>query len=211
MQSTLHYTLYTKTIQEIAHNHNMIAHMYADDCQLYIALNKENQTNTENTIAECLSAIKRWMSESFLKLNAEKTQVKIFKSKSSETVSVPSLELCLSEYVSVLGVDLNDCFQFNAFIAKKVRSCQFHLRNFYNIKASLDVPTRIKLIYNQVLSCVDFCNVLLLGASDKDLRPLKLIINRAIRFVFSLGIRNHITPHYKHLGLLPIRKREYYF
>ena len=71
----------------------------------------------------------------------------------------------------------------------------------------MDVPTRIKLIYNQVLSCVDFCNILLLGASDKDLRPLKLIINRAIRFVFSLGIRNHITPHYKHLGLLPIRER----
>ena len=113
------YTLYTKAIQEIAQNHNMIAHMYADDCQLYIALNKESQTNTENTIAECLSAIKRWMSESFLKLNAEKTQVKIFKSKSSETVSVPSLELFLSEYVSVTRIRPNRLFPFQRLYCKE--------------------------------------------------------------------------------------------
>ena len=72
---------------------------------------------------------------------------------------------------------------------------------------NIDVPSKIKLIYNQIISCLDFCNILLLGASDKDIRPLKLMLNRAIRFVFSLGIRDHITPHYRSLGLLPIRER----
>ena len=64
---------------------------------------------------------------------------------------------------------IQECDKLPRFFCKPKETKK---RNSPNIKASLDVPTRIKLIYNQVLSCVDFYNVLLLGALDKDLRPL---------------------------------------
>ena len=201
------YILYTKEIEEIATKHLMKTHMYADDCQLYISLSEDNETEAENLIMNCLSEIKSWMANNFLKLNAEKTQAKIFQGKSSLNPNPSLLDFTVSDTITILGVDLKDCFKFNLFISKKVRNCQYHLRNFYNIKESLDIPTRVKLVSNQIVSTLDFCNILFLGATDKDIRPLKLMLNKAVRFVYGVRFREHISPYYKRMNMLSIRDR----
>ena len=88
-----------------------------------------------------------------------------------------------------------------------VRVCQYHLRNFNNIKHSLDTATRTLLVTNLILSTLDYCNILLLGATDKDLKPLCLTLNRAVRFILNVKFRDHITPYYKRLHFLPIEQR----
>ena len=82
-----------------------------------------------------------------------------------------------------------------------------HLRNLYNIRQCLDTSTRILLVTNLILSTIDYCNLLLLGATDKTLNPLKLIINRSIRFIYDLRYDTSITPFYKKLHFLPIKQR----
>ena len=42
---------------------------------------------------------------------------------------------------------------------------------------------------------------------DNAIKPLQLILNKAIRFVFNLTKRNHITPYLKQLHILPIKFR----
>ena len=59
----------------------------------------------------------------------------------------------------------------------------------------------------QVLSTLDYCNVLMLGTTDVNLRPLKLVMNRAVRFICNVPFREHITPYYKKLHFLPVSKR----
>ena len=201
------YILYTKELEDIVLHHNMKSHMYADDCQLYVAVSTEDVTTSVNAVEVCLNDIKDWMSRNFLKLNPEKTQAKVFKCKSTNNPDLSSLPLQLSETVTILGVDLNDSFKFTKLVSKKVRKCQFHLRNFFNIKDNLNRPTRTILITNQILSTLDYCNVLLLDATDKDIYPLKLILNNAIRFIFGLRLRDHVSPYYRMMNLLPIRKR----
>ena len=54
---------------------------------------------------------------------------------------------------------------------------------------------------------MDYCNVLFLTCNKSELNPLRLIINKSIRFILNLNFRYHITPYYKKLHFLPIIKR----
>ena len=60
---------------------------------------------------------------------------------------------------------------------------------------------------NLILSTIDYCNILLLGATKHDLRPLRLIINRALRFIYTIYFKNSITPYYHKAHFLPIAQR----
>ena len=146
------------------------------------------------------------MDANYLKLNSEKTQIKIFSSKPSNPKVDKFLNIPCRDSVKVLGVNINN-LKLQSFISNKVRTCQYHLRNCYNIKNSLDTATRTLLVINLILSTLDYSNILLLGSTDKDIRPLHLTLNRAIRFIFNLNVREHITPYYEKLHFLTVRKR----
>ena len=82
-----------------------------------------------------------------------------------------------------------------------------YLRNLYNIKQSLSTETRILLITNQILSTIDYCSFLLIACNDTQLRPLKLIINKSIRFIYSVKFRQHVSPFYAKCHFLNIKNR----
>jgi hypothetical protein len=54
---------------------------------------------------------------------------------------------------------------------------------------------------------LDYCNILLLPATDRDIRPLKLVLNKAVRFICNVKFRTHISPFYQQVHILPIRYR----
>ena len=117
------------------------------------------------------------------------------------------LDIDCSNVLKVLGATIEDHLKLNKFISRKVQVCNFHIRNFYNIKQRLNFSTKTILVTNMIISTLDYGNLLLLGSTEKDLRPLHLILNKAIRFIYDLNIREHITPYYNKLHILPVRKR----
>ena len=203
------YVLYTYEIENIVLQHGLSILCYADDCQIYVPFDDSRKTETEKLIAECLNHLQSWMKTNFLKLNPEKTVVKIFKHKTSLVTdfTVNNTDLTTAGPIRVLGANISNAWKFNEFIAKKTQASNFHLRNLYDIRDSLDTSTRILLVTNLILSTIDYCNILLLGATDKDLKPLRLIINKSLRFIYNLRIREHITPFYKKSHFLPIKQR----
>ena len=203
------YVLYTYEIENIVLQHGLSILCYADDCQIYVPFDDSRKTETEKLIAECLNHLQSWMKTNFLKLNPEKTVVKIFKHKTSLVTdfTVNNTDLTTTGPIRVLGANISNAWKFNEFIAKKTQASNFHLRNLYDIRDSLDTSTRILLVTNLILSTIDYCNILLLGATDKDLKPLRLIINKSLRFIYNLRIREHITPFYKKSHFLPIKQR----
>ena len=76
-----------------------------------------------------------------------------------------------------------------------------------HIKDSLPYEARIIMITNVIISNIDYCNSVLICSPDNSLKPLQLVINKAVRFVFNLRKRTHITPYLKRLHILPIRYR----
>ena len=203
----LFYNIYTKPIEAIVHRHGLNIQSYADDNQIYFTFFNDQKVTVETVLEECLAEIKLWMAKNFLKLNSEKTKVKIFRHKKSLVPNTSPIGDISLQPVRILGVNFTDNLNFSDFINKKVKTCNFHLRNLYNIRSSLSLPNRILLVTNVILSTVDYCNILLLGATDRDIRPLKLVINKSLRFIFNVDFREHITPYYKKAHFLPLKSR----
>ena len=99
---------------------------------------------------------------------------------------------------------------FSSFISKKVQVCSFHLRNLAHIRKSLPHTARVILVTNLILSTLDYCNSLLIGATNKDILPLQRVLNRAVRLIFDLKKRDHITPYLFKLHFLPVKFRIQY-
>ena len=75
------FILYTKHLQNIAHNFDLSIQLYADDIQLYISFNPDDQylcTMLCNKVTECINKMKEWFSTNYLKLNENKTKLVLF-------------------------------------------------------------------------------------------------------------------------------------
>ena len=68
------FTLYTTLLSSVIQNHNLDHHLYADDTQIYISLATSDTNRSLNQLSDCLHEIFLWMTDSKLKLNADKTE-----------------------------------------------------------------------------------------------------------------------------------------
>ena len=75
----LFYLIYTKELEDVVKNYGVNLHLYADDCQLYFSFKVGETETAEVKLKHCMEAITTWMKNSFLKLNPEKTSIKVFK------------------------------------------------------------------------------------------------------------------------------------
>jgi hypothetical protein len=212
----LFYALYTSDIESLIKNHHgMNVQMYADDVQLYIGFLDNNKSCTEDVLMKCLTDIQNWMNDSFIKLNVQKTQFIVISPRYANMLTrSPQLNILFNEEpiltsnsLKILGIHLTTGFDFKMFINKKVSVCSFHLRNLRNISKSLPTSAKIILVVNLILTTLDYCNVILVGTTDKDIKPLQKTMNSAVRFIFNLRRREHITPFLFKLHFLPIRQR----
>ena len=58
----------------LSKNHNLDHHLYADDTHIYISLVTSDTNRSLNQLSDCLQDISLWVTDSKLKLNADKTE-----------------------------------------------------------------------------------------------------------------------------------------
>ena len=74
--------MYTKPISDIIAGHGLSHHCYADDTQLYIAIEHSANLHSELLRMErCVADIRNWMRHNMLKLNDDKTELIVFASR----------------------------------------------------------------------------------------------------------------------------------
>ena len=206
----LMYSLYTKELEEIVLDSGMRINSYADDVQIFISFSSCHANDTNSKMTNCLKRIKEWMDLNYLKLNPEKTQLKLFKPNNEILpfqINYLGQTVDPINEINILGVRLINDLELTAFISKKVRSCNMQLRNLNHIRNSIPFNSRKTLIINTIISQLDYCNSILACVYPTALRPLELILNRAIRFIFGINRFTHITPYMKKIHILPIRFR----
>ena len=209
------YLLYTTEIESIVRSHGMQIHVYADDCKVYFSYKPEDKREAEERLGTCITALKTWMSANFLKLNSDKTVVKIFKpERQSSDLTVGTFSLTdidariqPSETIKVLGVMFGKRMNFKEFASRKIQICNLQLRNLWAVRKCLPTETRILLVTNLIISSLDYCNSLLICSPKYVIIMLQKALNKAIRFIFNIRREEHITPYLFKLHILPVSFR----
>ena len=121
-------------------------------------------------------------------------------------------ELILSPVLAAknLGFHFDDQLNMNAQISHLSQICYLNLRNLKRIASRLNHELKVQLVHSNILSIIDYCNAVLFGISEKNLKRIQKIQNNAVRFIFNLhGLkkRTSITPYLKKLHFLPVHYR----
>ena len=69
------FTQYIAPLQDAIARHNHNSLFYADDTQLYIAIDPANQALSLTALQTCIEDVMQWNTQNMLRSNAEKTEV----------------------------------------------------------------------------------------------------------------------------------------
>ena len=131
----------------------------------------------------------------------EKTLAKYF------PVNILDNYISPSESVKNLGVIFDSDFSFNKYVSSICSSCYYHIRDFSRIRKHLTKATATVLANALVSSRLDYCNSLLYGVSQMDIKCLQSVQNTLCRIVTRSSKFSHVTPYLKELHWLPIASR----
>ena len=122
------------------------------------------------------------MSNNFLKLNEDKTEVLIIGSSEQRELIISRLGGLAKESSTSarnLGVIIDAELNFNTHINQVTKTAFFHLRNIARIRAYLSLEDAKTLIHAFVFSRLDYCNALFSGLPKKTTDRLQLVQNAA--------------------------------
>ena len=112
------------------------------------------------------------MNANFLKINIDKTNV-MFYGRIQELnlfdvyidIDGEYFESSPDDVMKTLGVYLDSTLSMRRMVAECCNSCFFQLKKLQSIRRFLSTDKRILMVHSNILSRLDYCNVLLAGLS----------------------------------------------
>ena len=207
------FLIYMCPVYSIAEKHNISIHQYADDTQLYVAFDFDNQQESLRRMEACVNDIRTWMRLNKLKLNDDKTELIIIApARHAHKVTINSIKIgdCTvksSRTARNLGATFDDTMCLNQHISSLVKSCNAQLRSIGQARRFLSTAATEKVIHAFLSSRLDNGNSLLYGLPTIQIQRLQRIQNTAARILTRTKKHEHISPVLKSLHWLPISKR----
>jgi len=205
------FTLYTSPLEDIINKHGVNFHLYADDTQLYISVDKTSITSSRTKIEECVLELRNWMSMNKLRLNDDKTELITFHKDKTE-IFIDSVQVghTLTHRVCNvrnLGFIFDENLHLKDYVMNLCKTVQFQIHIISQIRHLLDECTTATLVHALVTSRIDYCNSLLFGLPKSTMNKIQKLQNRAARIIRRSKLREHITPILISLHWLPIEAR----
>ena len=207
---------YSCPVLHIIHKHNLEYQIYADDTQIYTFYSPDDPESMHRAISKvqtCVTDIKYWMTDNYLKLNEEKTEVIIIARKgqksdtSIESVDIGGHAIVPSSTVRNLGVMIDSAGVMAKQISNICKGAFFMIRNISRIRRLLTTDAAKSLVHSFVSTKLDYCNSLLYGLPQYQLNRLQRVLNCAARVVAQVGRREPITNILMGLHWLPVCAR----
>ena len=205
--------MYAYPLCTIINEHNLHYHSYADDTQIYMQCdNNENAiTDVIVRLENCIKDISSWMMHNSLQINENKTDFIIFSTTphklKKHTLQVGTNIIALSKTVKILGVTFDDGMTLKQHISNTCRSSYMQLRKINSIRQYLTTNAVKTLVQSVVISRLDYCNSTYIGLPTTTTHKLQLSHNAAARIINKTRRHEHITPILQELHWLPIMKR----
>ena len=208
------FCIYTLPIGAIIRFHGLSYHIYADDTQVYLAFEVDDPQQALEKLNACLSDIRTWMIKNKLKINDDKTEFLIIASTNGHSkisrdnkLKVGTALIPPSSSARNLGVIFDDHMNMEDHVTNICRSAHFHLRNIGAIRNFLTDDAAAQLVHSFITSRIDYCNSLLIGLPDTQIKRLQRIQNNAARIVSKVKKYDHISPVLHQLHWLPVNQR----
>ena len=203
------FSVYMLPLGHIIRKHNINFHCYADDTQIYLPL-KASDPTCLSSLKSCLTDIHSWMSQNFLQLNSDKTDIVLFGPLSSHPTILQSLgplAINVTPVARNLGVQFDSKLRFETQVKNVVQTCFMHLRNINRIKSFLSTHNLKTIVNALIYSRLDYCNALYAGLNQSLIHRLQLVQNAAARLITGTRRSDHITPVLAELHWLPVSFR----
>ena len=208
------FTLYTTPIGHILSKSPVSFHLYADDTQLYISFSPSDSTANLSVLSSTLDTIHSWLSLNRLTVNPAKTEFLLIgthqqRSKiTNASISFQGIPISPSPHARNLGIEFDSDLSYAQHITNICRSSFYQIRQFRQIRSSIDTNSA-KLLANALVSSkLDYCNSLFYNLPDTSINRLQRVQNSLARFVVpTVRHSHHISPILAQLHWLPIRKR----
>ena len=126
------------------------------------------------------------MSNNFLKLNEDKTEILLVGPKIKREMlssDLGKLAPLIKPEVTSLGVVLDSDLSFKSHINKVTKTSFFHLRNIAKVRPFINQKDAEKLIHAFISSRLDYCNALFTGLPKGTTERLQLIQNSAAQLL----------------------------
>lgn len=210
------FTVYVAPLAGICRNHNLPAHMYADDSQLYLWFDlppNSTELDVKHQIEACLLDIVKWTAENKLKLNEEKTELLVLsaprqmKKVTTSSITVGNTEVTAAKVVRDLGAHFDEHLQMTAHVNAVCQASYNQLRRISRIRKALTQEAAETLIHAFVSSRLDNGNSLLTGVSKELIAKLQRVQNAAARCVLRLRKQESASHALSKLHWLPVRQR----
>ena len=205
------FALCTTPLSNIISNFNVTHYLYADETQIYLALDHRNFDSSFAELNECLTCVQKSMAGVKLKLNPEKTEFVIIgdrQARGSLINKFPTQLLGNSISPTDIGKNLGVTFHFrNTFtshITNMCHTCYYHLKDLRHICKFLSVETAASLANSMISSQLDHYNSLLYGVRKYNVAKLQRIQIALCRVVLRLDRTSHVTPFLQKLHWVPI-------
>lgn len=207
------FSIYTTPVGQICRKHGISYHFYADDTQLYLPFDLNEEELALSKLEACIQEVREWMHLNYLKLNDSKTEFMVIGSphtlKETKIASIKIGDEIINSSHSArnIGAVFDENLSMKDHIASVTKSCYYHLRNIGKIRKNLTQNAAQTLIHSFLTSKIDYLNSLLIGLPEGLVQKLQKIQNVAARILTGCQKRQHITPVLKELHWLPVKSR----
>ncbi len=179
------FSIYMLPLGNIIRTYGISFHCYADDTQLYIST-RPDETSKLSKLTECVKNVKDWMTNNFLLLNSDKTEILLIGPKNStQNLLDHNLQLDGCHFTSFtvknLGFILESNLSFENHISNVTKTAFFHFRNIAKLRNMLPFSDAEKLVHAFMTSRLDYCNALQGGCPASSINKLQIVQNAAAR------------------------------
>jgi hypothetical protein len=210
------FSLYIAPVAHLIESFGVKQHQYADDTQLYFALDHDRPSDT-HSLSLCTKALCRWFLLNGLSLNANKSEAILLGTPASSrhddnptTIDVAGTAIPITSTLRSLGITFDSQLSFNQHVDTVCRIAYFHMRSMRHVRSCLP-PRVLQTVACSIINAkLDYCNSLLYGTTGANIAKLQLVQNSLARLVTGKRRFDHITPVLSELHWLPVFYRIVY-